>query len=137
MANDPAPGSAPQGTMLRDAKLSLRREMLARRDALDPGVRAAAGAAIVERLWELPSLAAARTLLLTRPFRSDWDTMPLGRGGLAEGKRVALPRVNALTRMLELYVIADPVRDIGTSPQGIPEPLLHGGGGEPPAGGGG
>jgi 5-formyltetrahydrofolate cyclo-ligase len=133
MANDPAPGSAPQGTMLRDAKLSLRREMLARRDALDPGVRAAAGAAIVERLRELPSFAAARTLLLTLPFRSEWDTMPLVRRALDEGKRVAIPRVNALARMLELYVIADPARDIGASPQGIPEPLLHCGAVEPRA----
>jgi len=134
MANDPAPTpGAPHGTSLRDAKLSLRREMLLRRDALEPGVRAAAGAAIVARLSELPSFAAARTLLLTLPFRSEWDTMPLVRQALAEGKRVAIPRVNAATRMLDLYVIADPVLDIGVGHQGIPEPLLHCGAVEPSA----
>src|SRR5262249_45551467 len=81
MPNGPSPSSAaPQhGTALRDAKLSLRREMLARRDSLEPGVRASAGAQIVARLRELPSLAAARTLLFTLPFRSEWDTMPLVR----------------------------------------------------------
>jgi len=104
-----------------------------RRDALEPGVRAAAGAAIVARLSELPSFAAARTLLLTLPFRSEWDTMPLVRQALAEGKRVAIPRVNAATRMLDLYVIADPVLDIGVGHQGIPEPLLHCGAVEPSA----
>ena len=137
MANDPlptaAPVAAPHGTALRDAKLSLRREMLSRRDALDSGVRAAAGATIIARLLELPSFTAARTLLLTLPFRSEWDTMPLVRQALAEGKRVAVPRVNAVTRMLELYVIADPVLDIGASHHGIPEPLLHCGAVEPQA----
>jgi len=126
MANGPAPAAAaPQGTALRDAKLSLRREMLARRDALEPGVRAAASAGIVARLAELSSFVASRTLLLTLPFRSEWDTMPLVRMALGAGKRVAVPRVNAATRMLELYVIADPVRDIGSGHQGIPEPLPH------------
>ena len=127
MPNGPAPSSAaPQhGTALRDAKLSLRREMLTRRDSLEPGVRASAGAQIVARLRELPSLTAARTLLFTLPFRSEWDTMPLVRAALAQGMRVAIPRVNAARRMLDLYVIADPVRDIGAGHQGIPEPLLH------------
>lgn len=132
MSNVSGPAfGAPQGTALRDAKLALRREMLARRDALDPAVRAAAGVAIVDRLSELPSFAAARTLLLTLPFRSEWDTMPLVRRALAENKCVAMPRVNAATRMLELYLFADPVRDIGTNSQGIPEPLPHCGAVEP------
>ena len=134
MANGPSPAAAaPHGTALRDAKLSLRREMLARRDALEVGVRAAAGEGIVARLTDLPSFVASRTLLLTLPFRSEWDTMPLVRTALDAGKRVAIPRVNAGTRMLELYVIADPVRDIGAGHQGIPEPLPHCGAVEPQA----
>lgn len=117
--------SAPRGAALRDAKLALRREILSRRDALSADAHAAAGAAIVARLALLPSFATARTPLLTLPFRSEWDTLPLVRRALAAGKKVAVPRVNAETRMLELHAIADPARDVGPGHHGIPEPLPH------------
>jgi hypothetical protein len=75
MTNGPPPAdAAPHGTALRDAKLSLRRQLLARRDALDPESRIAAGAAIVGKLIALPSFVTARSVLLTLPFRSEWDT---------------------------------------------------------------
>jgi len=126
MTNGRAPvANDPQGTALRDAKLALRREMLAWRDALGADARATAGSSIVAKLVALPSFAVARTVLLTLSFRSEWDTLPLVRQALASGKTVAAPRVNAMTRMLELYAIRDPVRDVGTGHQGIPEPLPH------------
>ena len=126
MASESTPDhAAPRGMALRDAKLALRREMLARRDALSADARVAAGASIVARLSRLPSFAAARTVLLTLPFRSEWDTLPLVRQALAEGKRVAVPRVNTVTRMLDLRAIADPERDVGPGHHGIPEPLPH------------
>ena len=126
MSSDSTPThGGPHGTALRDAKVTLRREMVARRDALDPEARASAGAAIVARLAALPSFAAARTVLLTLPFRSEWDTLPLVRAALAARKTVAVPRVNVVARMLEIHAIADPVRDVGTGHQGIPEPLPH------------
>ena len=126
MTNGPPPANAaPHGTALRDAKLSLRRHLLARRDALDPESRIAAGTAIVGKLIALPSFVIARSVLLTLPFRSEWDTLPLVRDALATGRTVVVPRVNALTRMLELFAIADPACDIGVGHQGIPEPLPH------------
>ncbi len=115
--------AAPQGAALREAKLALRREVLAARDAVPIGVRAAAAQAIVARIAALPSFAAARTVLLTLPFRSEWDTVPLVNAALAAGKTVAVPRVNEATRMLELHAVADPVRDVAASRLGIPEPL--------------
>ena len=122
----PASGSdasAPQGVALREAKLALRRQMLARRDAEPAEVRAAASAAIAARFPMLPEFAAASAVLLTLPFRSEWDTLPLVRAALAAGKIVAVPRVDAQARMLELHAILDPDRDIVTGFQGIPEPL--------------
>lgn len=116
--SDPA-----QGVALRAAKLALRRDVLARRDALAADTLVAAGAAIRARVSGLPEFAAARTVLLTLPFRSEWDTLPLVRAALASGKTVAIPRVDAASRMLELHAIADPQRDVGASAQGIPEPL--------------
>lgn len=126
MASDSLPTDAAlHGAALREAKLTLRRAVLARRDTLAVDDRAAAGAAIAAGLAALASFASARTVLLTLPFRSEWDTLPLVRRALAAGKSVVVPRVNATTRMLELHAIEDPVRDAGPGHQGIPEPLAH------------
>jgi 5-formyltetrahydrofolate cyclo-ligase len=126
MASDSRPGDAAlHGAALREAKLTLRRAVLARRDALAPDARAQAGAMIVAGIAALPTFASARMVLLTLPFRSEWDTLPLVRQVLATGRTVAVPRVNATTRMLELHAIADLDRDVGTGHQGIPEPLAH------------
>ena len=126
MPGDTSPDdAAPRGAALRDAKQNLRRQMLARRDALPAESRAADGAAIVARLAALPSFAAARTVLLTLAFRTEWDTLPLVARALAEGKKVAVPKVDAAARMLVLHAIADPVGDVGPGLHGIPEPLPH------------
>jgi len=114
---------APQGVALREAKLALRRQSLARRDALPAEVRAAAATAIAARVAALPGFAAARTVLLTLPFRGEWDTRPLVEAALAAGKTVAVPRVDARTRMLELHSIERPDRDIVAGFEGVPEPL--------------
>jgi len=111
------------GAALREAKLALRRQVLAARDQLAPEARARAEGEIVARLAALPSFRASRTVLLTLPFRGEWDTRPLVATALGTGKTVAVPRVNASTRMLELHAIADAHRDVGAGLQGIPEPL--------------
>ncbi|HYQ98885.1 MAG TPA: 5-formyltetrahydrofolate cyclo-ligase [Casimicrobiaceae bacterium] len=123
MPSEPLPIDAdPQGPALREAKFALRRQVLAARDSLAAEVRAAKAAAIAARIAALPSYARARTVLLTLPFRNEWDTRPLLESALATGKTVAMPRVNAARRMLELHAIVDPARDVAAGPQGIPEP---------------
>jgi 5-formyltetrahydrofolate cyclo-ligase len=114
-----------QGTALREAKLALRRQVLAARDQLAPDVRARAAAEIAARLAALPSFRAARTVLLTLPFRGEWDTLPIVNAALSAGQIVVMPRVNVAARMLELHAIVDPLRDVAAGPQGIPEPLAH------------
>jgi 5-formyltetrahydrofolate cyclo-ligase len=125
MTNPVGDGATPVGPALRDAKRVLRERVLAARDALPPSMRAAAALAIAARIAALPSFARARTVLMTLPFRSEWDTLPLARTALDAGKIVAVPRVDARARMLELRVIADPVADVATGYQGIPEPRLE------------
>jgi len=115
--------AAMHGAMLREAKLALRRLVLARRDALTPEFRAAASAAIAARLAALPEIAAASVVLLTLPFRSEWDTLGLVRAAIRAGQTVALPRVDPQARMLVLHALADPDHDIAVGHQGIPEPL--------------
>jgi 5-formyltetrahydrofolate cyclo-ligase len=123
MVANPARGAgAPAGPVLREAKRALRAATIAARDALPAPLHAARSQAISDRVARLPSFVAAGTVLLTLPFRSEWDTRPLVRAALAAGKTVALPRVDLATRMLELRVIADPDRDAAPGYQGIPEP---------------
>jgi len=111
------------GAALHDAKRALRDEVIAARDALDPGERAAASQAIVARVGALPSFAAARCVLLTLPFRSEWDTRPLVATALARGAAVVLPRVNAQARMLEIHRVSDPESQTQPGYRGIPEPV--------------
>jgi len=70
----------------------------------------------------LPSFATARTLLVTLPFRSEWDTTRLARLALEQGKTVAVPRVDASARVLNLHSIADLGVDVAPGWGGIPEP---------------
>jgi 5-formyltetrahydrofolate cyclo-ligase len=114
--------STPHGAALHEAKLALRRQILARRDALSAEARAAASAAIAAQIPTLAEFAAARTVLLTLPFRSEWNTRALVDSALAASKIVVVPRVNTQTRMLELHSIADPDRDVVAGHLGIPEP---------------
>jgi 5-formyltetrahydrofolate cyclo-ligase len=123
MTSNPArSGDVPVGPALREAKRALRDHVLAARNALPASQRAAAGAAIAGRIAQLPSFAAAPTVLLTLAFASEWDTLPLIRAALAAGKAVVLPRVDAGTRMLELRAIRDPVADTAPGFRGIREP---------------
>lgn len=110
------------GPALHDAKRVLREQVIAARDALDPQDRASASQAIAARVCALTSFRDARCILLTLPFRSEWDTRPLFAAALAGGKTIALPRVNGETRMLDLHGVIDLAAGTAPGYRGIPEP---------------
>jgi 5-formyltetrahydrofolate cyclo-ligase len=110
------------GPALHDAKRALRDQVLAARDALDPQDRTAASEAVAARVCALPSFQQAQCILLTLPFRSEWDTRPLFVAALAGGKTIALPRVNAQSRMLDLHGVFDLATHTAPGYRGIPEP---------------
>jgi 5-formyltetrahydrofolate cyclo-ligase len=110
------------GPALHDAKRALRDQVIAARDALDPQDRVVASVAIAARICALPSFWRAQCILLTLPFRSEWDTRPLFAAALAGGKTIALPRVNAETRMLDLHGVTDHATHTAPGYRGIPEP---------------
>jgi 5-formyltetrahydrofolate cyclo-ligase len=114
--------ASPVGAPLREAKQALRARVAAARDALDPAWREQASQALVRRIAALPSFRAAATVLLTAPFRSEWNTLPLIETALAAGKTVALPRVDEPARMLVLNRIRDTHLDIVQGWRGVPEP---------------
>jgi 5-formyltetrahydrofolate cyclo-ligase len=116
---------APVGAPLREAKQAMRARVAAARDALDATWRTWASDAMVRRIAALPTFVDARTVLLTAPFRSEWDAAPLIDLALAAGKTVVLPRVDEPARMLELCRIRDAKRDIVAGFRGLPEPAAH------------
>jgi len=109
------------GTQPLDKK-ALRREMVARRDALAPAERARLAAILMERVLALPELAGARSVLATMAIGSEWDTAPLMARARAEGKTLVLPRVSPPPRRLEIYAVQDPARDLVPGVWDIPEP---------------
>jgi 5-formyltetrahydrofolate cyclo-ligase len=78
---------------LERAKRALRREILARRDALAPRDRAAMSLAVAEHLLALPELRAEGTAMAFWSFGSEVDTRPVLERLAGRGVRIALPRV--------------------------------------------
>lgn len=113
------------GPALREAKFALREHVLAAVDAIPAATREGAAQSIAARIAALPSFVASKHVLLTLPFRHEWQTRPLFAAARAAGKRVALPRVDTRRRILELCEVADLGADVAPGFHGIDEPLAH------------
>lgn len=98
---------------LKQAKRTLRRAVLATRDAMPPEERRAHGDAIVARLLALPELRAARTVMAFWSFGSEVDTAPLMEELGGSGRIVALPRVEGSEVVPVAYAPGDAVRPTG------------------------
>lgn len=118
----PDPDAASNPPSLRIAKQTLRGRVLGQRDDLPAPTRAADSLAISTRIQALPSLEPAHTVLLTLPFRSEWDTRALASDMFRAGKRVVMPRVDRAARMLRLHAVNHLDVDIVAGHLGIPEP---------------
>lgn len=84
-------------------KQQLRRDCLARRDQLDPALRAAAAEALVARM---PALPAGAAIAGYWPIRSEIDPRPLMHHLAAAGHVLALPAVatDGVTLQFRRYV---------------------------------
>jgi 5-formyltetrahydrofolate cyclo-ligase len=125
VTSPPTDPAGAQHAGIRDAKRAVRDRVLAARDRLGSDTRHAASVAIVAALEARPDFRAARVVLLTLPFGSEWDASLLVASALASGRTVALPRVNNAERVLELFALTDLARDVQAGYRGIPEPRLH------------
>jgi 5-formyltetrahydrofolate cyclo-ligase len=105
-----------------EAKAALRREILARRDALDPAARAHRSAAATARVASLGAFRRARVTLAYASFGSELDTRGLLRRVVAGGRRLVLPRIQRAERRLALYEVRDLDADLRPGVWGIPEP---------------
>jgi len=110
------------GPALREAKRAMRTAVIGLRDALTPQVRAAASRSIAARIVALPGYASASVVLLTLPFRSEWDTTVVAHAALEAGKQVAVPRVDTTARVLLLHAVDALPGSVAPGYRGIPEP---------------
>src|SRR5437879_82721 len=117
--------SSPRGLLLHESKRALRTRILAARDTLPPEVRHEADRVITAHVGALESFQHARSLLITFNFGSEVSTLGIGRLALATGKRVIAPRVNATTKMLDLYQVRDLERDVEPGGWNVPEPVAQ------------
>ena len=104
------------------SKPELRKEMIARRDAIPEGERGRIAAALTEALAALPEYAAARSVLATMSIGSEWSTRAFLDRARAEGKTVVLPRLTPPPRRLSLHAVGDLDRHLVPGIWSIPEP---------------
>lgn len=95
--------------VLKQRKRAIRREVIARRDALSSEVRSDASARIAATVMELPEVQAARTVMAFWSFGSEVDTAPLIERLHAADRRVVLPRVEGADVVGVLYLAGDEV----------------------------
>jgi 5-formyltetrahydrofolate cyclo-ligase len=107
---------------MKATKAALRREMMARRDALPAEELARIAQAFAANLAALPQYAAARSVLATMSIGSEWSTRAFLDRALADGKAIVLPRLTAPPRHLELHRVADLDRHLVPGVWDIPEP---------------
>lgn len=103
-------------------KQALRRQVLARRDALEAARRASLSTSIAARVLALPSYQAARCVMAYWSIGTEFETAGFVADLRAKGKTLVLPRAPRGGRMLELYAVRDPEHDLAPGVWGIREP---------------
>ncbi|HVL49372.1 MAG TPA: 5-formyltetrahydrofolate cyclo-ligase [Candidatus Thermoplasmatota archaeon] len=99
---------APRRASAADLKTALRREALARRDAIEPDLRASLASKATKRLLGLSVMRPGATVGFYAARGSEMPTDGLLADALRRGVRVALPRVDRATGALTFHAVADP-----------------------------
>jgi 5-formyltetrahydrofolate cyclo-ligase len=106
-------------------KQTIRKSILAQREQLSAETRAAYSATITARLLQLPEYRQANTVLGYMNFGAEFASELWVACVLADGKRLALPKVNHHTNHLDLYWVDDPENQLVAGLWGIREPLVE------------
>lgn len=107
---------------MREEKTELRRRVLAAIEALSPDERTARSERAQDRLIELPEFQRARAVFAYIADDTEADTRRIVAAALAAGKRVALPRVDVVSKAMSPREIRDPRADLENGAFGIPAP---------------
>ena len=106
-------------------KQTIRKNILAQREQLPFGTRAAYSTAITERLLQLPEYQQANAVLGYMNFGAEFESSLWVTRVLVEGKRLALPKVNHHTNQLDLYWVDDLENQLAAGLWGIREPIVE------------
>ncbi len=106
-------------------KQKIRQSILALREQILSDVRTVHDAAILERLLQMPEYKRAETVLGYMNFGSEFASELWVAQVLKDGKRLALPRVNRHTNMLDLYCVDDLENQLASGLWGIREPVVE------------
>lgn len=104
------------------AKTALRKQILAAREAMPPSQRKLDSMLLCGRLNANIRYQRARAVLAYVGFGSEVDTEAFLRTVLADGKVLALPRIDKARNVLTLYRVTDLDRDLEPGLWGIREP---------------
>ena len=107
---------------LHEAKPSLRKRILGRRDAMDSHTLTALSRAIVWDIVETSVYRRSNMIMAYASFGSGLQTDEFLRHVLDQGKILLLPRVNRQRELLEVYWVQDPEQDLQVGTWGIREP---------------
>lgn len=110
---------------MQSDKQAIRKHILSEREQLAPDIRAGLSADIVERMLQLPEYLAAGTVLGYMNFGSEFACDLFAARVLADGKRLALPKVNRHTSRLDLYWVEDFENQLVPGLWGIREPVVE------------
>jgi len=120
---DARPSSADSApAAIRALKDDLRKQVLARRDALSVAERQSSSRRITARLLGLDAYRNAGCVMAYVSFGSEFETGDFIADLLARGKRLVLPRVERGSRALKLYTVRDPARQLIAGVWGIQQP---------------
>ena len=104
---------------MKEQKRALRRELIARRRAMDKKSREEADALIAERVLSLPEYKNADILLLYASYGEETETYKIARAAEKEGKRTAYPLCKENGKMDFLFCKRE---ELLPGFRGIPEP---------------
>ena len=111
--------------MTQSVKQSIRKTIIAQREQLPADVRAAHSAAITARLLQLPEYRLAEVVLGYMNIGAEFASELWIQLVLADGKKLALPRVNRHTNQLDLYWVNEPESQLESGLWGIREPIVE------------
>jgi 5-formyltetrahydrofolate cyclo-ligase len=106
-------------------KSGIRKKLLELREQLSPDMRAAYSEAISARITKLEIYRQTGTVLGYMNFGAEFASELSIQQVLADGKRLALPRVNRHTNQLDLYWVNDLENQLEPGLWGIREPVVE------------
>ena len=104
------------------SKSEIRKQVLARRDALPVSERRALSERITRQLLALDAYRDARSVMAYASFGGEFETAGFIADVLACGKTLVLPRIERGDRSLHLHAVADPAHQLAPGIWGIPQP---------------